>query len=129
MERILPQTQPWAPMICAHWVVVTSVVTAGGRWHTVLSGEACFLTSHSWYSHWYTERGWLGCETCPSAAVLLVKSSLWPSVAVRSVQCPVAGGVVILRQYSPSCSHAPFPGEQQLGQECSMVWAAVTLLL
>lgn len=34
--RILPQGLPWALMICAHGVVVTSVVTAGGRWHPVL---------------------------------------------------------------------------------------------
>lgn len=71
----------------------------------------------------------MGCKTCPSAAVLLAQSSLWPSVAVQRVQCPVAGGVVILRQCSPSQSHTPFADEQQLGQECFMVWAAVTVLL
>lgn len=70
----------------------------------------------------------MGCKTCPSAAVLLVQSSLWPSVAVQRVQCPVAGSVVILRQCSPH-SHTPFAGEQLLGQECFTVWAAVTLLL
>lgn len=51
MERILPQAQPWALVICAHWVLVASVVTAGGRLHLVLSEETCFFTSSSWYSH------------------------------------------------------------------------------
>lgn len=41
----------------------------------------------------------------------------------------MAGGVVVLRLRSPSQSHLPFLGVRQLGQECSLVWAAVTRLL